>query len=163
MAGGFTLLDLHYAIQSAMGWQNCHLFQFEKDGVSYSDLTELDDSWELELADAGDVLLEDVLHAEKDKMLYTYDFGDNWEHEIVLEKLEENVPVPSHPACVAGKRACPVEDCGGIHGYQQILVILADPGHEQREEILEWVGEELDPDQFDLAAANESLAGISRH
>jgi len=163
IAGSYSLLDLHYAIQSSMGWQNCHLFQFDKDEVSYGDLTEMNPSWDVGLADAGDVALEDVLHAEKDKMIYTYDFGDGWEHEIVVEKVEHDVAVPDHPECVAGKRACPVEDCGGIHGYQQMLVILADPAHEQHEEILDWVGEAIDPEHFDLAAANDSLAGISHN
>ncbi len=161
IAGGFSLLDLHYAIQSAMGWQNCHLFQFEKDGTCYTDLTELDASWELNLADAGDITLEDVLHLEKDKMVYLYDFGDSWEHEIVVEKIEENAAVPDHPECVTGKRACPVEDSGGISGYQQMLVILADPAHQQRQEILDWVGDDLDPEHFDLTAVNEALQGIA--
>jgi len=163
IAGGFTLLDLHYAIQSAMGWQNCHLFQFEKGDLCYSDLTELNSAWELTLKDAGDVLIVDVLQDEKDKMTYLYDFGDSWEHEIVVEKIEQGAAGMEHPECLTGKRACPIEDCGGIHGYQRMVDILADPAHAQRQDILDWVGEELDAEFFDVSAANASLAGIVRN
>jgi len=81
---------------------------------------------------------------------YTYDFGDNWEHKIQLEKIlpwDKNI---EYPACIAGKRACPPEDCGGIWGYKEFLEAINNPDHEEHEEMLEWVGGEFDPEHFDV-------------
>lgn len=80
---------------------------------------------------------------------YIYDFGDGWEHRIELEKIlprDENI---EYPICIAGKRACPPEDCGGIWGYKEFLEAIRDPEHENHEELLEWVGGEFDPEAFD--------------
>ncbi len=80
---------------------------------------------------------------------YIYDFGDGWEHKIELEKIlprDENI---EYPICIAGKRACPPEDCGGIWGYGEFLEAIRNPEHERHEELLEWVGGEFDPESFD--------------
>jgi hypothetical protein len=74
-----------------------------------------------------------------------------------LEKVLTPEPGVSYPRCTAGKRACPPEDCGGVWGYADFLEAIADPEHEQHEELLEWVGGEFDPEQFDVAEANAAL------
>ncbi len=91
----------------------------------------------------------------KSKLKYEYDFGDGWLHELLLEKVlpfNENTTLP---VCLDGKMACPPEDCGGVWGYGNMLEILKNPSHEEYEETLEWVGEEFDPEDFDLAETNE--------
>lgn len=88
------------------------------------------------------------LTLEQRKLRYTYDFGDDWEHEVQLEKIlpiERGMVVPR---CTAGRRACPPEDCGGVYGYENLLEVLADPKHEEYEELQQWVGGPFDPEAF---------------
>ena len=94
---------------------------------------------------------------------YTYDFGDDWEHAITIEKTLPAAEGTTYPTCVAGKRACPPEDCGGPWGYQELLEIIADPAHPERAERLEWLGEDFDPEDFSLEAVNTRLAGRFGH
>ncbi len=89
---------------------------------------------------------------------YDYDFGDNWEHIVAVEKTFAPVAGQTYPACVDGKRNCPPEDCGGVWGYAELLEILADPAHPEREERLEWLGEDFDPEEFDVSVADRRLA-----
>jgi len=94
-------------------------------------------------------------------MAYTYDFGDNWEHEILLEKSEKRVDGIEYPVCIGRKRACPPEDCHGSWGHMDLLEAVFDPKHKQHEEILEWLGidtpKDFDPDEFDIETVNEIL------
>jgi hypothetical protein len=87
---------------------------------------------------------------ENRAFLYEYDFGDSWEHEIVVEKVLPAVEGIRYPICIAGKRACPPEDCGGVGGYERMLDIIANPKHEEHAEMLEWLGGSFDPEAFDL-------------
>ena len=96
-----------------------------------------------------------------DTMRYEYDFGDSWEHDILLEGMflaEEGV---DYPRCIGGARACPPEDCGGIHGYYRLME-ERDPEHELHERYLEWVGEEYDPEAFSAEKVNAILQRIKR-
>jgi hypothetical protein len=88
---------------------------------------------------------------------YTYDFGDNWEHTIQIEKVVDAEPGIRYPRCIDGKRACPPEDCGGAWGYGDFLKAIQDPKHSEHEEMTEWIGGEFDPEEFDLAAVNNGL------
>jgi len=96
-------------------------------------------------------------------MLYTYDFGDGWEHDIVLEKVLPPDPVVGL-SCLAGKGACPPEDCGGAWGYANLKEALADPGHEEHEDLLDWLGldsaADFDPAQFGLDEVNARLSQL---
>jgi len=85
--------------------------------------------------------------------MYTYDFGDNWEHRVLVEKILPAEPGKTCPLCLAGKRACPPEDCGGVWGYQELLVALADPQHPDHDQYREWVPEDFDPESFDPTVA----------
>lgn len=82
------------------------------------------------------------------RSIYTYDFGDGWQHKIVLEKIMPAVPLVEYPICITGRRACPPEDCGGSYGYQDFLEIIADSAHEEHENMLEWIGGEFHPEIF---------------
>lgn len=108
------------------------------------------------------VTIAEVLPREKSRIVYEYDFGDSWLHEILVEKIDGRVPGAPYPMCVDGKRACPPEDCGGIGGYAELLEVLSDPGHEEHEDKLEWLGGQFDPKAFDLGEANGALKPLWR-
>ena len=90
-------------------------------------------------------------------MIYEYDFGDSWEHELLVEKMLSLEEGKRYPICLTGKRACPPEDCGGIWGYARFLEAIRDPEHPEHDEMVEWVGGEFDPDAFDLDEMNTEL------
>ena len=124
MPGEMTLGDLHQAIQAAMGWDGGHLHAFHIAGRQYGDPDSLD-----EVADEEGLTLNKVLNTGVSRFTYTYDFGDNWEHTVLIERPRRPLEAGRYPACIAGKRNCPPEDCGGPWGYQDLLAVLADPTH----------------------------------
>ena len=155
----FTLGDLHHVIQFAMGWEHSHMHDFRIGKVTYGDpqmLVEGDDQ------DEWDAPLALVVPRARRKFRYLYDFGDSWEHEIQVESVGAPDPDTRYPVVLAGERACPPEDCGGVWGYADLLDILADPNHPEYEERLEWVEEPIDPEAFDLKNVNKSLRAALR-
>jgi hypothetical protein len=148
-----TLGDVNFILQAAMGWTNTHLHQFTIDGVEYSDPRLEVDGTEDEFA----VTLAEVAPAERLRFNLLYDFGDGWEHEVVVEKILPREPGQRLPCCLAGERARPPEDCGGPWGYQDFLEAIGDPKHEEHDAVLEWVGGAFDPEALDLAALNKHL------
>jgi hypothetical protein len=149
-----TLSQLHDLIQTCMGWDSYHLHAFEIGGEQYS---EPDPDGMMETEDERKVQLSQVVAGGIKKFSYTYDFGDNWDHVVQVEKVLNPEPSVRYPRCIAGKRACPPEDCGGPWGYAEFLEVIRDPTHERHEELLEWVGDEFDPEKFDIEAVNEAL------
>jgi hypothetical protein len=145
LPGGYTLDRLHRVIQLAMGWQDYHLHSFEIDGIQYG---QPDPDGELDLRDELDVRLDGVAGKDSD-FVYTYDFGDWWEHEVVVERIYPADPDERYPICLAGENACPPEDVGGAYGYAGFLTALADPEHPEHEAMREWVGRPFDPREFD--------------
>lgn len=143
--GGYTLDRVHRAIQYGMGWRDCHLHSFEVAGVQYG---EPDPDGELALADEQDFRL-DAVAAKGDRLRYTYDFGDWWDHEIEVEDVAPADPEQRYPCCVAGERACPPEDVGGAGGYAEFLDALRDTGHPEHAAMREWAGAAFDPEAFD--------------
>lgn len=154
-----TLDLLHEVIVSVMGWEGEHLHVFSDGWRFYGSPDQ-----ELGHADESGVTVADLLPGPGGKVTYTYDFGDDWEHHIVLEKILPAEPGAAYPVCVAGKGTCPPEDCGGAWGYAELKEILADPGHEQHEEMLEWLGlddaADFDPTEFSVDEMNEQLAAL---
>jgi hypothetical protein len=148
-----SLAELHEVIQVAMGWENYHLYDFEVAGERYTDPRGMDD---LDTGDARKVKLSRVARREKAKLRYTYDFGDNWQHEVLVEKILPSEEGQTYPACITGKRACPPEDVGGPWGYMEFAEAIRDPEHERHEEFIEWRGE-FDPEALDLDAVNKQL------
>lgn len=158
--GKFTLYKLHQVIQLAMGWTDSHLHHFLIDGVYYS-YPYPDSDWE----DSGDkdsrrVTLAQRAPQVKRKFIYEYDFGDSWEHDILVEKIEPAEPGTKYPLCLKGVGACPPEDVGGVWGYANFLEAIADPKHAEHASYLEWVGGEFDPSAFDLARVNQALKRV---
>lgn len=152
-----SLSDLHKIIQTAMGWTNSHLHQFIKDGVTYVDTSYDMDFGMSDDEDYKDVKISDLIKNEKDKFYYIYDFGDNWEHKITLQKILPVDKNKKYPVCVSGKRNTPPEDCGGIWGYESMLKALADPEDDDHEMYTEWLGGDFDSEYFNKKELNEML------
>lgn len=168
----FTFNDLHLAIQESFGWENYHLYQFEK--------APYDRGWKVKIPDEmdnGDFFMSEVINSEQTvvssfiqsmnlkKFVYVYDFGDDWIHDITLEKTDEDETI-LHPVCLAGKGACPPEDCGGPWGYENMKQLLAEaPDDEESLSYKEWMGldddEEYDPSYFDINEVNARLGNLS--
>jgi hypothetical protein len=146
--GASTLAQLHDVIQAAFGWQNGHLHEFDDGKARYGPPDrDPDADWEPPVDERRTRL--DAIAVAGSTLGYLYDFGDSWEHEIVVEEVRNASSDLELPACVDGRRACPPEDCGGTGGYDQLLAILADPTHPERDEYLEWLDRPFDPEAFD--------------
>ena len=154
--GNYRLDRLHSIIQTAMGWQDYHLHEFQIDGLPYGDLSqEPPEDYEL-YAERG-VQLQELLVKPRQRFTYLYDFGDDWIHTIQVEEILPPDPALRHPACLAGARACPPEDVGGVHGYAEFLKAIRSPRHPEYDSYLEWIGGEFDPEAFDLQTINRRL------
>ncbi|MGH8293403.1 MAG: plasmid pRiA4b ORF-3 family protein [Gammaproteobacteria bacterium] len=149
-----TLADLHDAIQTALGWTDSHLHEFFISGRRYGPLYE---DAPKELINEAKVTLQALEHVEGARFTYSYDFGDNWEHDILVEKIEDTPAELLHPECLDGARAGPPEDCGGPPGYQDLLDALANPRHPRHRELRRWAGKSWDAERFDLEAVNRAL------
>ena len=153
LPSAMTLRDLHDAIQTSMGWEDAHLHDFEIAGERFGDPTTTDD-----VINEARMALDQICRAGFVRFKYTYDFGDNWEHLIVVEDTVARVEGQRYPACVAGKRACPPEDSGGPYGYANLLAIRSDPSHPGHQEASQWFGEDFNPDEFSVLEADASVA-----
>jgi hypothetical protein len=145
--------DLHVAIQDAMGWEDYHLHEFTvvdpRVGGQVSVGIPSADDWGDSPLPGWKCKIARYFSLANPKGSYVYDFGDDWRHTVTLEKILPRDRQTEYPVCLAGKRACPPEDCGGIWGYQELLQIIADPTHERHAEMIEWLGEPFDPQKFD--------------
>ena len=155
-----TLGHLHWVIQFSMGWTNSHLHSFSIQGVEYGMLLPELGFDEMELQDEQPVKLSKVIPGEKFKFFYLYDFGDSWEHEVLVEKLLTAEADIDYPICLKAKRACPPEDCGGTWGYQGFIEAIQDPDHPEHEGMLEWVGGFFDPEDAEFNEINPLLKMI---
>jgi len=155
-----TLDKLHEHIQTAMGWTNSHLHQFEIGGVRYGDPQLLYEGWEDETSPVNSLRTKLSKIIPKDgkrfRFDYEYDFGDGWEHEILFEGFLPAEKGTRYPLCLEGERACPPEDVGGTYGYQECLKAMANPKHKRHKEFLEWSGP-FDPEKFDAEAATKQM------
>jgi pRiA4b ORF-3-like protein len=135
VASSINLRRLHDLIQMAMGWTQSHLYRFEVGDVEFS---EPDPEYGLPIRSAKAAPLRKIAPEPGTTFLYEYDFGDSWEHRIVVEKVLPPEPGVSHPRRVAGRRACPPDDCGGVWGYEEFLHAIGDPEHPEHAAVLEW-------------------------
>ncbi len=161
--GSATLRQLHELLQSVMGWHDSHLHEFTLDGQHYGD-PQSDEGGEMGIRAEARYKLSQVAPAAGARFSYAYDFGDGWEHTLLVEKIEPSQPGAPEvlPRCLAGKRACPPEDVGGVWGYALFLEAIGDPEHAEHDRYLEWVGGEFDPDAFDLDQVNAGLRQLGR-
>lgn len=149
-----SLAKLHGIIQGSMGWYDSHLHSFEIGGEQYGEPDPMDD---FDVSPESKMKLSQIVQEGLKKFSYTYDFGDNWEHTVEVEKTLPAEPGARYPRCIDGKRACPPEDCGGTWGYQDFLNKIKDPKHPEHEEMLEWAGGDFDPEEFDIERINEEM------
>ncbi|MGI8604437.1 MAG: plasmid pRiA4b ORF-3 family protein [Verrucomicrobiales bacterium] len=162
--GDMTLDRLHTVIQTAMGWTNSHLHQFIAGGRNAATYFGEPDP---DFADMGSEMLNETRYtvanlapAARRKFTYEYDFGESWEHEVVVEKILAPDPAFKHPGCLAGANASPPEDCGGIPGCYNLIEIMADPKHPEHREMKEWLGRGFDSMKFNLPEVNTALKRI---
>jgi Plasmid pRiA4b ORF-3-like protein len=151
----YTLARVHRVIQAAMGWEDCHVHSFQIGKTSYG----TDPDGELGFKDETKTRLADVARV-RTRIGYEYDFGDGWEHELVVEARAAAKAGQTYPACTAGEGACPPEDSGGAYGFEELKEILAGPPSAERDEMREWAGGDYDPARFDLVAANAAVAAV---
>jgi hypothetical protein len=155
-----TLDKLHEHIQTAMGWTNSHLHQFEIKGKRYGDPELLLEDYgdDQEVIDSLETKISQIVpkNGKPFRFQYEYDFGDDWIHEIFFEGCPKAEKGTRYPVCLEGKRACPPEDVGGPYGYQEFLEAMADPKHERHEEFMEWGGR-FAPEKFDAKAATKAM------
>jgi Plasmid pRiA4b ORF-3-like protein len=151
----YSFWDLHVALQDAMGWLDDHLHVFRVAGPGADEVEQIGipdgDPFEGDKPTLPGWEIPITRHFLRPgtTVPYEYDFGDGWEHELTLEAILPRQAGQKYPLCVDGARACPPEDCGGVHGYETFLTVIQDPTHEEYESTLEWLGGRFDPDRFD--------------
>ncbi|MDD2642682.1 MAG: plasmid pRiA4b ORF-3 family protein [Bacteroidales bacterium] len=175
-----SLVNFHVVIQTVMGWTNSHLHMFQKKGVEYTFKYQSDNSWDEEdYVDYSGMKISDLITECGDSVIYLYDYGDNWEHTIELLEVITDITAWAEASrvaavgeggtdagngclflkCHAGERRCPAEDCGGIRGYHEMLKILRNPAHSDYKSTHTWLGDDFDPNYFNLQEVNNLLAG----
>jgi hypothetical protein len=161
MSADISLARLHEVIQVAFGWEDSHLHVFE---TPYGNFGTADA--ELGHRAEAPVTLEQVAPAVNDKISYTYDFGDNWDHDILIEKVLDRDQKTAYPRCTGGRRAAPPEDCGGVWGYADLVEVLSDSANPEHRDRLEWLGlddaTEFAPERFDAEAVTRALSALRR-
>jgi len=155
--GDVRLPSLHRIIQIAFGWTNSHLHQFIHNDMLYTVRYPYDDVWyEMNNVDYNKkkTCLSDLISKENETLVYEYDFGDGWMHDILIEKILPVEPSVRYPVCLDGRRNGPPEDCGGVSGYEELLEVLKDPDHEEYDHYSTWVGEDFEPEHFNPERVN---------
>jgi hypothetical protein len=154
--GSVRLAKLSEMLLAAMGWTNSHLHAFlvgdKRFGMQFDEFPEGE-------IDEKDVTVLQALRDQR-RFVFEYDFGDGWEHEVVVEELTWSYYGLKFAVCIDGQNACPPEDVGGIPGYAYFLEAITDPDHEEHDSYLEWVGGSFDPAEFDLGAANAACQKV---
>lgn len=161
---GIKLHKLHAVIQMVMGWTDSHLHCFRADDYEYTQPDPDDPGWAETMSDTiirdeRRHTLGDLVNTKGDKFTYTYDFGDDWDHEIKVKSITPSPEPLKFAFCVLGERACPPEDCGSVPGYEELCEALPDPKHPEHEHWKQWIGD-YDPAAFDLDGINRALARI---
>jgi len=153
--GTYSFWDLHVAIQDSMGWldYHLHLFRLTKPGADAVVQIGIpdDDAFEGDepILPGWAIPIAGYFTRPGAAARYEYDFGDSWEHEVTLEAIVPRQTKKRYPACLAGERRCPPEDCGGVRGYEDLMAVMHDPSHEEYESTLRWLGGRFEPERFD--------------
>lgn len=161
VSADMTLEQLHHVLQLAMGWEDSHMHEFRIGQKTFG--TPNPDERLMGLpatASERAVRLFTVLGKVGAKAVYTYDYGDGWEHAVTVEKVLAPEPGRTYPVCLDGKRHCPPEDCGGVPGYYNLLEAIGNPEHEEHDEMLDWLGEGFDAEEFSVDEVNQEFAAL---
>ena len=149
-----SLGDLAPVLEAAMGWMGGHLHIFDVDGVTYGTP---DPDWGDDDLNEDGYSLGDVLPEVGTKMQFDYDFGDGWQHKVVVEDISPVMVDALYPRCLTGRRSCPPDDCGGPRGYADILAVIADPGNPEHADMRDFVPLNYDPEYFDVAETDVDM------
>jgi hypothetical protein len=150
----YSFWDLHVGIQDAMGWLDYHLHEFRIKDRGPGNPTIIgippEELWEdqPEVLPGWEIPVTGYLFQPGDQAEYEYDFGDGWLHLVALVSVEPREKGKRYPQCIAGARACPPEDCGGVHGYHELLEALLDPAHPEHEALSQWIPVGWGPELF---------------
>ncbi len=153
MPGDVKLAKIHSIFQAAMGWDDYHLHRFEIGEHAY---TADDGEMEDDEIDEESVHLTQVI-VQPMRFTYLYDFGDHWQHEVVIESIQAVPTALKFAVCLDGQRATPPEDCGGVGGFAEFLQAVSDPNHPDHEQHIRWFGRPFDPEEFSVAEVNARL------
>lgn len=163
----FSFFKLHLTIQGAFGWENSHLFMFSETGfndkLQFTELSEESNQTPgVVEKDVRKAKIKTVFHQDNKRLIYIYDFGDNWGHFVVFEKFFDGDIMS--PYCIEGRGACPPEDCGGLRGYAEMLRAFENPGDPEAGEYRNWLGmgakENWDADKCNIREINKRLCLI---
>ncbi|KVV10226.1 plasmid pRiA4b ORF-3 family protein [Burkholderia ubonensis] len=157
--GSIRLGKLHVVLQLAMGWEGGHLHEFVFGETNYGEPDDFGFQSDPPMLNEARVTLAKALGGLK-SFTYVYDYGDNWQHRIKVEKALVPDPDMRRPLCLDGQNACPPEDVGGVPGYADFLEAITDPTHEEHDHFLEWCGGSFDSAAFDLVLANQRLSEV---
>ena len=153
-----TLYELHEVIQAVMGWDGYHLYEFRVRNVEIG--RPMNDGYRR--TDDSKVTLEALIDQNISRFKYVYDFGDDWRHEISIGTKRTGADDIDYPVFLGGENNCPPEDVGGPWGYEQYLSVISDPRHEDHELMIDWNGNDFDPNFVDALSIIENLELISR-
>jgi Plasmid pRiA4b ORF-3-like protein len=143
-----------------MGWHSAHLYQFRKGFDINIGLP--NDYMDEEFLDIRTTPISMLLNKEKTKVVYDYDFGDSWQHDVIVEKIIDTIDLPYLPYVKSGKNACPIEDCGGVWGYREIIDSMENTKSKKYKEFNEWYDlEDFEPFVFDKDQCNEDLESFA--
>jgi hypothetical protein len=154
--GDITLAKLHRILQAVMGWTDTHLHQFVIRGKQYGIAGGIE-TGQRRTMDEHKPRLSDVVSGQALRFAYEYDFGDGWQHELFVEDILSPKAGVGYPICLAGARACPPEDVGGMAGYETLMEAIHNPNHPQHEKYLEWIAGRFDSEAFDVDEVNRKL------
>jgi hypothetical protein len=161
IASESSMYLLHHVIQVVMGWKNYHLYQFTFDNLKIADKRLVSDELG-PITDAKTIMVEDICTKKGANLNYEYDFGDGWEHQIELMEISNQPVNVLLPTIVSGQNSCPPEDCGGVHGYEELKKVLFDSGNEENKDMWEWVGHKFNPLEFNKKAAEKELLKLNK-
>jgi Plasmid pRiA4b ORF-3-like protein len=150
------LSELARVLEEAMGWHGGHLHAYMSGDVTY----EIPDDEIVafgKTVDERTVRLAQVMPFADSKMRWDYDFGDGWEHDVIVDAIGVRRSDVTYPLCVAGMRACPPDDCGGVWGYSNVLAALSDPEHPEHGDVVGWLPPGFDPAAFDVGETTERM------
>lgn len=155
-----TFYEFHHAIQISFGWENYHLYSFDAKGQSYGNLDLLED---VDTINDKSIFINQLLQKEQDTINYEYDFGDGWVHNIELKKIKPHTSKVNLPIVIDGAKASPPEDCGGVHGFENLKNVMKNPKDLEYKELVRWLGKPFDPNEFNIQHINEDLKKLKKH
>jgi hypothetical protein len=154
-----TLKALHEVIQAVMLFEGYHLFQFEIGDRRYGSP---DPEWDDDMSDARNIRLDAILARGESRFTYIYDFGDDWRHTIVVEEVVAANPMADYPRFVDGARRAPPEDVGGPPGFEEFLMVVADPAHPEHGNVTTWYGQPFEAHDISSTIINQRLGKLAR-